>query len=120
MPGEQTPTPREAEHDAILTCAVATACSLAFLVFVALPLHADALEIPVALEGLWPIGVLAGAFLGPVAAGLSAFISGTVLLARGPTLTRRAWALHWSTIALSTVFLVAYIANSSALRTWLD
>jgi len=120
MPGTQAATPRQAEQDAVLCCAVAVACSLAFLVFVALPVHVDALEIPVALEGLWPLGLLVGAFLGPVAAGLAAVISGSVLRARGPGLTRRARRLHWSTITVSTVLLVAYVASSSALRTWLD
>jgi hypothetical protein len=120
MSRAQAATPRQAEHDALLTCAVVLACSLAFLVFVALPVHVDALEIPVALEGVWPLGFLVGAFLGPVAAGLAAFVSGSVLRSQGPALTRRARRLHCGTIALSTVLLAAYIANSSALRTWLD
>ena len=120
MPGAEAATPRQAEHDAMLSCAVAMACSMFFLVFVALPVRVDALEIPVALEGLWRMGFLVGAFLGPVAAGLAAFVSGSELRARGPALTRRARRLHCSTITLSTVLLVAYLANSSALRTWLD
>ncbi|MFC7491238.1 MULTISPECIES: hypothetical protein [unclassified Knoellia] len=120
MPRAQASTAREAEHDAELCCAVAVACSLAFLVFVALPVHADALEIPVALEGLWPVGLLVGAFLGPVAAALAAFASASVLWGHGPRLTQRARRLHCSTIMVSTVLLVAYVASSSALRTWLD
>ena len=104
----------------MLSCAVAVACSLAFLMFVALPVHVDALEIPVALEGLWQMGFLVGAFLGPVAAGLAAFLSGVALGARGPGLTQRARRVHCGTITVSTVLLVAYVANSSALRTWLD
>ncbi len=120
MSRAQALTPRQAEHDALLTCAVAMACSVAFVVFVALPVHVDSREIPVALEGLWPLGFLVGAFLGPVAAGLAAFVSGSVLRAREPTLTRRARRLHWITIAVSTVLLAVYVANSSALRTWLD
>ena len=115
-----TTTTRQAEHDALLTCAVAVACTLSFLVFVALPVHVDALEVPVALEGLWPLGFLFGAILGPVAAGLAAFVSGSVLRDRGAALTRRARRLHCSTIALSTALLAAYVANSSALQTWLD
>jgi hypothetical protein len=120
MPGAQAATVAQGGHDAVLSCAVAMACGLAFLVFVALPLRVDAFEIPVAVEGLWRIGFVVGAFLGPVAAGLAAFVSGSVLRDRGPALTWRARRLHCSTITLSTVLLVAYVANSSALRTWLD
>ena len=120
MPAEQALTPRQAERDAVLACAVATVCSLAFLAFVALPIHADAAEVPAALEGLWSLGFLVGAFLAPVAAGLAAFVSGSVLRVRRSTLTARARRLHWSTIALSTALLVAYVGSASALRTWLD
>jgi hypothetical protein len=120
MPRPQAATSHQAENDALLTCAVALACGLAFVVFVAIPVHADALEVPVALAGLWPLGFLVGAFLGPVAAGLAAFVSLSALWARGPALTQRARRLHLSTIALSTILLVAYISSSGALQTWLD
>ena len=120
MPGEQALTPRQAERDAVLACAVATVCCLAFLAFVAVPIHADAVEVPDALEGLSPLGFLVGAVFAPLAAGLAAFVSGSGLRARRSTLTQRARRLHWSTIALSTVLLVAYVGSSSALQTWLD
>lgn len=120
MARAQGATTRQAELDAELCCAVTVACSLAFLVFVVVPVHGDALELPVALEGLWPVGFLVGAFLGPVAAGLAAFISASALRARGAGLTRRARHLHWSTILVSTMLLVGYVVSSSALRTWLD
>lgn len=120
MPHAQAATPRQAEHDAVLGGAVALGCSLAFFVFVALPVHADTLQIPAALDGVWFAGFLVGAFLGPVAAGLAAFASGSALWARGPSLTQRTRRLHVGTIAVSVVLLVAYVASSAALRTWLD
>lgn len=120
MPTDQAWTPRQAERDAVLTCAVATVCAVAFLAFVALPIRSDAVEVPAALEGPGPLGFLVGALIAPVAAGLAAFVSGSALQARRSTLTLRARLLHWSTIALSTALLVAYVASSSALRTWLD
>lgn len=116
----QAATTRQADRDAVLGSAVAVACGVAFLVFVALPVHVAGLEVPAALDGLWVAGFLVGAFLGPVAAGLAAFVSGSALLSRGPALTRRARRLHVSTIALSTVLLLAYVASAGALRTWLD
>ncbi|GAA2164135.1 hypothetical protein [Humibacillus xanthopallidus] len=120
MPAEQALTPRQAERDAVLTCAVAAVSTVAFLAFVALPIHADALETPAAVDGPSPLGFLIGALFAPVAAGLAAFVSGAALRARRPTLTPRARRLHWSTIVLSTALLVAYASDSSALRTWLD
>lgn len=120
MAGERARAPREAEGDALLTCVVAATCGLGFLVFVALPVQADPVDVPVALEAVWTVGFLVGAFLGPVAAGLAAFISASVLGARGSMLTRRARILHWGTIGLSAGLLVTYVASSAALRTWLD
>ena len=113
-------TPREQERDAALGCAVAIACSLAFVVFVALPVHVDGLELPVALEGIWQVGFLVGAFLGPVGAGLAAFVGASALVSRGPDLTRTARRLHATTLAVCVALLVAYVANASALRVWLD
>lgn len=120
MPAEQALTPRQDERDALLSCAVATVCSLAFWAFVARPIHADAMEAPGTLDDLSPLGFLVGALLAPVAAGLAAFVSGSVLRAHRSTLTPRARWLHWSTIALTTALLVAYVGSTSALRTWVD
>lgn len=116
----QAVTSRPADRDAVLGCVVAVACGLAFLVFVALPVHLADLEVPAALEGLWFVGLLVGAFLGPVATGLAAFASGSALLHRGPALPRRARRLHVSTLVVSAALLVAYVASAGALRTWLD
>ena len=120
VPSEQAWTPRQKERDAVLTCAVAALCALAFVTFLALPIDSDAVEIPATLQVLGPLAFLFGALLAPVAAGLAAFVSGSALQARRSTLTRRARRLHWTTIALSTTLLLAYVASSSALRTWTD
>jgi hypothetical protein len=120
MSAERALTPRQAERDALLSCAVATVCSLAFLALVALPIHADAVEDPGTLDDLSPLGFLVGALLAPLAAGLAAFVSGSVLRARKSTLTLRARRLHWSAIALSTALLVAFVGHAGALRTGLD
>ncbi|MFW5474883.1 hypothetical protein ACOCJ5_16350 [Knoellia sp. CPCC 206450] len=120
MASARAATSRQAEHDAVLGCAVAVTCGLAFLIFVAVPVRVGALEVPVALEWLWHVGFLVGAFLGPVGAGLAAYASGVALWTGGPDLTRRARWLHRSTVTMSVVLLVAYVANASALRLWLD
>ncbi|MDT0214916.1 hypothetical protein Q9R29_13560 [Rothia sp. ARF10] len=120
MASARVSTSRQAEHDAALGCAVAVACGLAFLTFVAVPVRVEALEVPVAFEGLWQVGFLVGAFLGPVGAGLAAFASVRALWAREPDLSSRVRWLHRSTVTVSVVLLVAYVANASALRVWLD
>ncbi|SDO70034.1 hypothetical protein SAMN04489867_0356 [Pedococcus dokdonensis] len=120
MPRVQVATASPAERDAVLTCAVAVVCAVAFLVFVGVPVHSGTLAVPEALEAVWVVGLLVGAFLGPVAGGLAAFVSGAALVAGGPALTQRARRLHWSTIAVSALLLVAYVSHSHALQTWLD
>ena len=120
MPGTHAATSRQGERDAVLGCAVAMACSVTFVVFVGLPVHVDAWEVPGAFQGLWQLGFVLGAFLGPVAAGVAASLSGTVLWSRGEDLTRRARQLHWTTVGLSVLLIVAYVASSGPLRTWLD
>ena len=118
--GQHPSTTRQGELDAVLTFAVATGCAVAFVAFVAGPVHVRTLDIPLALEGIWQVGMLVGAFLGPVAAGVAAYISACSLYARAPGLTPGARRLHYSTIGVSLGLLVAYVANAGALRVWLD